>query len=124
MAFRLINGIINANILKTKPKFLSVPKIISLSKSEPKKSIKNDRREAKIVKIAVVENNSFISLSLFLNSETYLTKPLNVPSIENCSKKLMTFFKFPTSAMPSAPIKMANTFCVINEKIILIEIYK
>lgn len=60
--------------------------------------------------IMAVENKWFNSSLLFLNSEIYFTSPLKVPNTENCSKKLITFLKLPTRAIPSGPIIIASTF--------------
>lgn len=56
---------------------------------------------------------------LSLNSETYFTIPLYSPNVANEWTELKKFLKFPISAIPSGPIKIAIAFEVKNPEIIL-----
>lgn len=62
------------------------------------------------------------SRDLVLYSETYFTIPLGNPKIENALIELKKSLKFPTSAIPSAPTKMAIALEVKNPETMRIKI--
>lgn len=62
------------------------------------------------------------STVLFLNSDTYFTIPLEKPSVENDCAEPKKSLKFPISAIPSVPIKMAMAFEVKKPETILTSI--
>ena len=62
------------------------------------------------------------SKRLFLNSETYFTIPFEKPKEVKACAEVIKFLKFPTSAIPEGPIKMAMALEVKNPVIIFITI--